>query len=117
MKSEDWDGFIFSLIKEIADKEFQRKVWFEGDCEEQSSFTEVVCALYDDYNFEDYLEFEAKKFNSTELVSELQKLNSKLNCFIDTLDGNAFTEKFLTDKRWNSIQEEAQQIIDMKERG
>jgi hypothetical protein len=39
---------ILSSLDELADVEFQWRVWVKGDTKEVSSFTECVCGLFDD---------------------------------------------------------------------
>ena len=87
---------IFLQILEISDIEFQKKAWFGQYKNYISSYSELMCKLFDDNNYvifiEQYtkllgydlpfikklqlLEFELNRFNKEEKLSDLEIINN-----------------------------------------
>ncbi|MEA5470555.1 hypothetical protein [Spirulina sp. 06S082] len=60
---------IQTILKEFADAEFQERVWVRGEGEEVSNWTEAMCKLFDDYQFDDFLDKSWPKLGLSEPIS------------------------------------------------
>lgn len=107
MNSSIWIKNIYSIIKEISDKEFQERVWIKGLGPEVSSYTETMSRLYDDFKFDFFLE--SNLGFSVLLRNQLKDLNTKLNNYVDK-DSD---KEILEDQNWLEITECAKKIVSM----
>ena len=104
MGKTKWLKAILQCLIELSDKEFQYRVWFNGEnAPESSSFNELMCRLFDDYDFEKSIYFydisnETKK-NLIELgaiLSLQEEIDTKNK--LDTEDWNEVIRKALKSK-------------------
>ncbi len=56
MDMKTWSAEIKGVFSEIGDEEFHRKYWILGDAKIVSSFEETINRLFDDLNFDEFLE-------------------------------------------------------------
>lgn len=71
---------IYKDILEISDINFQKRAWLNQDESVCSSYVEVMCRLFDDNNFDSFVEQDAKKYGlAPKLISELKTLQEMLN--------------------------------------
>jgi hypothetical protein len=99
---------IYNDIMELADKKNQEKLWLSRSQSNISSYSELMCRLFDDNDFDDFLKTYALKIGlSTKLLKELFDLQSKLNNY----SGENNLSKILNDPKWNEIIQQAQLVV------
>jgi hypothetical protein len=69
MDHETWLKSLLSVIRDLADEQYQERVWVRGQGPEVDSSTEAICRLFDDYDFEGFLAHCSK----TRLLSSSQR--------------------------------------------
>ncbi len=97
-------------MMELADLHLQRKLWLneKNDTGLISSYTELMCSLFDDYSFDDFVEVNALKIGlSKSLIFELSKLRELLNKY----DERKSDEEIINDTEWGKIVEQAKIVI------
>ena len=104
MNISDWSRRITSFIHEIADVDIQEKVWLTRHPVEQSSFTEVICGLYDDCSFESYLlELNNHKINS-KLLTRILIFKSALDDYLSNIESKNLSDRqIVADPDWQVI--------------
>lgn len=71
---------IVECLAQLADTEFQERVWVRGEGPEVSSFDEVVCQLLDDSGLGDLLDHErGAAVLGSEAEEELQQLRTLMD--------------------------------------
>lgn len=101
---------IYKIIAELANLSLQRKLWLNenNDTGFISSYSELMCSLFDDFGFDDFVEKGATKIGlSKSLIFEL----SKLRDLLDTYDEKELDEEIIDDPRWKKIVEQAKVVI------
>lgn len=101
---------IYNDIIELSDVALQRKMWLNDNNEtgQISSYTEVMCRLFDDNNFDDFIDNKAYKMGlSGSTIYELNKLRGLLNNYNEE-DSD---EKIITDPEWKKVVEQAKVAI------
>ena len=79
----NWKVNIFNSIRDISDLEQQKLSWTGKHPLLASSFYEIINILYDDFDFEEYLNYLKGKGNNI-LYSKMLLLNKSLNDYIKT---------------------------------
>lgn len=99
---------IYNDILEISDIKFQEKAWLQNSENVCSSFTEVMCRLFDDNNFDLFVDVNAKiiGFDST-LISELEILRRLLNSYKEKNNDS----DIIQDPKWLVIVAQAKVVI------
>ncbi|WP_343704734.1 hypothetical protein [Chitinophaga sp.] len=103
--------YIYNKIIELSNTSLQRKLWLNenNDTGLISSYTELMCTLFDDYQFDDFVDkisFELKLSNT--LIWELKKLRESLNNY----DAKDTDEEIINDPKWGEIVGQAQKVIE-----
>jgi hypothetical protein len=101
---------IYRKIVELANLSLQRKLWLNenNDTGFISSYSELMCSLFDDFCFDDFIENKATKIGlSNSLIFELRKLRELLNNY----KGKESDQEIINDKEWKKIVEQAKLII------
>jgi hypothetical protein len=79
MDRETWLRRILEAIRDLADEEYQERVWVRGNGPEVDSSTEAVCRLVEDYDLATFLDEAAKNaWVSKDQVAALQRLDVAL---------------------------------------
>lgn len=95
---------ILNDFKELSNLELQRELWFKG-IKGQSSYSELICRLFDENCLEMYVE---KRFFPEEIREKLSILIDKLNHF----DGDSMEqEAILNSPKWIEISGEAAKLL------
>jgi hypothetical protein len=82
MDRETWLTHILEAIRDLADEDYQERVWVRGEGSEVDSSTEAVCRLIDDYDLPTFLVEAAKKaWISKHQLTALEKLDAALTCY------------------------------------
>ncbi|MDY6803726.1 MAG: hypothetical protein SXA11_07955 [Cyanobacteriota bacterium] len=103
-----WLNGIQNAVREIANPEFQERVWVRGEGPEVSSFTEAICRLFDDYNFDNFLDEHWQNFGfSSKLYPMLDELRNRLNEY----EEKETDAEIVRDERWDEIREFAKVVL------
>lgn len=100
-----WEKNLFNAIKDVSDIDFQRKAWIGKDPQYISSFSEVISILYDDFDFERYIQY----YKSIKGEDTLHKLLSELDQMINEYEAPETDELILADPRWIEITNKAKE--------
>ena len=107
MKSEA----IRERIVELATLRLQRKLWLNEDNDTGliSSYSELMCSLFDDLEFEQFVQSEiCRDYFSQSLVLELDKLRDSLNSYIE----KGSDEEIIDDPEWLKVVGQAKKVIE-----
>lgn len=103
---------IRSCLIEISDLSYQKRVWLGRDSVKVSSFTELMCRLYDDYNFKMFIDRIASEKASEDLVKKLRDFDKKLGAFSKNDIDKKNDAEIIQDSLWREIAYDAKIIID-----
>ena len=79
MDRETWLRRILEATRDLADEQYQERVWVRGEGPEVDSSTEAVCRLVDDYDLATFLDEAAKNaWVSKDQIAALQRLDVAL---------------------------------------
>lgn len=80
MIQEIWFKNIVEYLKQIASAEFQEKGWIRNEIHDYCTFVETMCGLFDDSNFQNFIDKYAKPFGlSGDQINKLDKIRNALN--------------------------------------
>lgn len=102
---------IYRTIVELASLSLQRKLWLNenNDTGLISSYSELMCSLFDDFSFDDFIDSEAAKIGlPNSLIFELNKLRDMLNSYVE----KESDEEIINDTEWKKIVEQAKIVIE-----
>lgn len=102
---------IYRMMLELASLSLQRKLWLNenNDMGLISSYSELMCSLFDDFDFDDFIDSGAAKINlPNSLIFELNKLRDLLNSYIE----KGSDEEIINDIEWKKIVEQAKIVIE-----
>lgn len=101
---------IYDDITELSDLNLQKKLWLNknNDTGLISSYVEVMCRLFDDNGFDDFIDNRASKTGlSNSVIFELSKLRGLLKNY----DEKDLDEEIIGDPEWGNIVEQAKTVI------
>ena len=110
-----WELNIYQSLKDISDIENQKLLWLGKHPTEISSFTETLGMLYDNFEFENYLDFYKSHHGVNSLFDSMQELDRMISNYqitgyaLEMEKGGA--EKILNDPKWIKISKKASDII------
>lgn len=79
MDRDTWLRRILDSTRDLADVDYQERVWVRGEGPEVDSSTEAVCRLVDDYDLPSFIAEAAEKaWISNEQLAALRKLEVAL---------------------------------------
>ena len=91
---------VIECLGELADPEFQQRVWVRGEGPEVSSYVEVVCRLFDDTALGDVLDGgSAPVVLGLEATEELLRLRQ----LVDAVPSDMDAESLLRLPTWGEI--------------
>ncbi|MPL73358.1 hypothetical protein SDC9_19157 [bioreactor metagenome] len=102
---------IYDKIVEISDIQLQRKLWLNqnNDLGLISSFVELMCSLFDDFHFDDFIDKTASEIGlSNSIIVELNKLRSYLNNYDEKKYSD---EEIINDSEWLKVVEQAKEVL------
>lgn len=73
---------IYDRILEASDTTLQRKLWLNEKNDEEliSSYDELMCNLFDDYAFDEFIDNKASEYGfAQKIIQELDELRKLLN--------------------------------------
>ena len=110
MNTEQWLENILSVVRDLADAEYQDRVWVRGTGQQVDSLTEAYCRLFDDYRLDDFISLCTEKKLITDMQrSVLFSLRNKLNEF--KYDEDLTDEEIIRDPRWQSVRELSKGVL------
>ncbi len=101
---------IYSRIVEISDKDIQRKMWLNenNDIGLISSFDELMCSLFDDFDFDKFVDYRAKELGILDsVILELKILRDMLNNYQEKESHIEIIE----DEEWENVSLQARKIV------
>lgn len=101
---------IYDDIIELSDLNLQRKLWLneKNDTGLISSHVEVMCRLFDDYQFDDFVDKASSEVGLSEnTIRELKKLRGLLNNYNE----KESDEEIINDPEWGKIAEQAKMVL------
>ncbi len=101
---------IYNDIEELADLEMQRVIWLGKDPTRCSSYIEIMCRLYDDDKFTDFLAAPEPYLKSNDpAVIELLKLDQMLHQYKE----KDTDEEIINDPEWVLISKQAKLVLEL----
>jgi hypothetical protein len=103
---------ILEALRDLADRDFQHRVWIEGSATEVSSLNEVFSALFDDSGLRDALSRGQLVF-SAELDEELSAFERRLKPIAHRLYSLPLSElaKEIEGTEWSAMRAEASRLL------
>ncbi len=101
---------IESCLKELSDINFQKRVWVKGEGPEMSSYTEVVCQLFDDTGIGDKLN---EKQDEIVLSEELDAILRELSSILDSIDYRMVASDILNHPDWPKVVRLSSRAVEM----
>jgi hypothetical protein len=101
---------IYTTIIELSDLDLQRKLWLnqENNTGLISSYSELMCSLFDDLYFDYFVENEVSKIDlPNSAIVELRKLRELLNGY----DEKSSDVEIINDPEWKKVVEQAKIVI------
>ena len=97
---------FLSILDNISDKDYQKRIWIRGEGPEVDDFDETCCHFFQEG--EGIIE-EYKDFGLTEYQYEmLKKFRDQFEIFSDAHD---FPEEFIDTPEWAKIMEMAEDVL------
>jgi hypothetical protein len=109
----EWLKNVLNTLKEIADPEFQQRVWVDGAGPEISDWTEVMCKLFDDFHFDDFIDIDWQQFG---LSSESHQLLVQLREQLNNYEEKETNAEIVADPKWQEISKFAGNVLAHLER-
>ena len=104
-----WIENIYRDILELSDLDKQRNSWLGNDPNYVSSYVKIMCRLFDDNDFDNFIDIESDKLGvSYTLVTELKKLRELLNQYEE---GDKTDKEIIEDPLWVLIVNQAKIVI------
>jgi len=104
----DWDRQIALFVHEIADAKYQEEVWLGKKKTLQSSFTEAVCGLYDDFMFDLYVEELKNRNIDRQNLSHIENFKASLDDFLSSVNTiNVSDKAIIGHAKWREVREYA----------
>jgi uncharacterized protein YjcR len=101
---------IYEDLIELSDKEMQNYLWLSNNENKKiiSSYTEVMSRLYDDNNFDHFIDKEIPKLTKNKnLIIQLKKLRGLL----DSYEQKETDLEIYNDPKWSTIVEQANVVL------
>ncbi len=101
MLFKDWTKNIDEIISEIADEAYQKEVRLNKSDSRTSSFTEAICALYDDFCFDDFME--ELESESAPVALEVEKFKYALDACLENVQPLEIDSQIISRADWMNI--------------
>ena len=106
---DKWIENTYRDILELSDFDIQKKSWLGNDPHYSSSYVEIMCSLFDDNDFDNFIDESEKLGLSYKLVNELNKLRELLNQYDE---GDKTDEEIIEDPLWGLVVNQAKIVLD-----
>ncbi|WDD97739.1 hypothetical protein [Thalassomonas actiniarum] len=109
MNTELWKQHVVEILTNIADENFQKKIWF-SDTLYCSTPGELYCILFDDYSIELFIDDNDVNLNAN------QKANGKIlinlmDEFSEECGDNMTAENTINNLKWKAIRKQAERFL------
>lgn len=102
---------IYNDLLELSSKDLQISYWITGKDGKVSGYTELMCRLFDDDDFDLFVEKEVFELGfSKDLIHELHLLRNQLNQYNEA---DKSREQIIYDKAWQTIVAQAHKVINL----
>jgi len=106
---DQWKSQIREVLSRISDETYQKEAWF--NCHhEVSSPDELICQLYDDFLFEEFISSNLVNLSHNQRSAARSFLNH-LTEFCDKTPSSLDPYATIRDPRWIRIRREAHELI------
>ena len=104
-----WLENIYHEIAELSDSEMQRRLWLGKDSKYISSYDELLCSLFDDFNFDLFIDNELPKIEglTPSFIQSIRKLREMFNEYDRK---NLNDEQIIEDPEWLKVVEQAKMV-------
>lgn len=108
---EQWLKDICGVIRQIADAEYQQRIWIEGKVPEVGSYVEAMCMLHDDHQI-DLLITTARneRLLETPQIKRLEAFRDALNRYSETQISDD-DRIIVNDPRWAEVRDQASELL------
>lgn len=104
---------LMNCLRELADSEYQRRVWLGAGGNEMSSFTEAYCGAFDDTGLGDAIDADRCP---PELDEDSYSALKRLGTAMSKIDDSGPPEALFRDPRMEKVRGLAQAALDLLER-
>ena len=112
MDRDTWLRRILDVTRDLADVDYQERVWVRGEGPEVDSSTEAICRLIDDYDLATFLAQAAEKaWISEEQLAALRQLEAALAPYAGN-GGGADDATTIQSPGWHKIRKLAQATLE-----
>jgi dissimilatory sulfite reductase (desulfoviridin) alpha/beta subunit len=108
---EQWLKDTCGVIRNIADADYQQRIWINGEGPEVGSYVESMCTLFDDHNI-DLLIWTAKneRLLPTDQIEQLEAFRDALNRYSEPQKSED-DRVIVNDPRWAEIRAHASNLL------
>jgi len=111
MTLKQWREAVRDAIREFADESFQRRIWLRGEGPEIGSYSEAFNRLFDDADFERFLNLCAERnILSPNSLKQLQQFRHAVEEYSDNQESED-EAVILADPRWDEIRRFARSAL------
>lgn len=110
LNKDEWKKNIEKCLIKISDLEFQKKYWLLDTLNAFESFDEVICMLFDDLCFYEFIKEVSEDKNNLDIYLKLNSFYKNLNKFIDDNKDKNFEDIYYLDE-WRMIVYESKSIV------
>lgn len=109
MINKDVLNNIYNDLLELSDRDVQNVDWLTGANGKASSYIELMCRLFDDNDFDSFVEREIYELKtSDEFIKKVQDLRNSLNAY----DGDDKSSiEIIDDPNWHKIIDKAKAVV------
>lgn len=104
------ESIIRGALRELADADYQQRVWVTGSATEVSSMNEAAAALFNDSGLDEALERNNVTF-SPSVDTELRELRGMLHSCLSA-QARRGTVAVITSPDWSGLRNKAARILD-----
>ena len=108
-----WKTAVDKSIRHIASREFQENAWF-GQGDVVSSPDEQYCELFDDFDFDAFLEHAIGRLSPSK-VQKGRELRDALEAYSGLIGEQPDPSRVIDDARWEKIRQHARSYIDTRD--
>ncbi len=107
-----WIQNVIESLKEFASSEFQEKGWIKGEIYDYCCYTEIICGLFHESIFDDFVDEKAKEFGfSSDQIEKLDRFRKAVRVFDARYGGWEDPQIILNDPEWSRIRELAKDAL------
>jgi len=111
MSPEIWKSAICDVVEDISNEEFQRAAWFGLIPNVVSSPDELICTLFDDFIFSEFLtSLEVNLTSRQRSVGQI--LKTKMEKFVASTPDQLDPRQVIDDERWSEIRLAARAFLE-----